>query len=741
MKGIRARLSRYLLGGALVLLFLGHGAQLWRIPLLEVLDAYFYDARVRVSAPGGVDERVVIIDLDERSLAAEGRWPWSRDKVAELVRRLVDDHGVAVLGFDVVFAEPDESSGIRVLEALARDRLRENRPFRDSLEALRPQLDFDGRLAETLKGRPVVLGFYFSNQEGVAAAGVLPQPAFPPGSFAGVGTRFARWSGYGANLPALQAAAAGAGHFNPLVDFDGVSRRVPLLVEYQGAYYEALALAMLRRYFGELRLVPGIPESEAGLEWLDLVAPSGETYRVPVDERAAALIPYRGGRGSFAYVSATDILQGRVAPDRLRGRIVLVGTSAPGLMDLRVTPVGSAYPGVEVHANLIAGILDGRVKERPSYVIGVETVLLLLAGVVLVLVLPRLSPLRASLFTLALLASVLLLNYLLWTRANLVLPLATSCTMILLLYAAHMAWGYFVEARSKRQFAGLFGQYVPPELVDEMARNPEHYSMEGRNETLTVLFSDVRNFTHLSEGMEPRELTALMNEYLGAMTQVIRRHRGTLDKYIGDAIMAFWGAPVADPEHARHAVLAALEMQATLRTLDGPFKARGWPPLAIGVGINTGLMTVGDMGSPVRKAYTVMGDAVNLASRLEGLTKTYGAGIIVGEATREQLPELVFRELDRVRVKGKDKGVGIYEPLGSRESLDAEALGHLQLWQQALRYYREQAWDQAELQLLQLEARAPDYAGLGRLYRERIARLRQQPPGPGWDGVTTFESK
>lgn len=740
MKGIRAKLSRYLLGGLLVLLFLGHGAQVWRIPLLEVLDAYFYDVRVRLSAPGGVDDRVVIIDLDEKSLAAEGRWPWSRDKVAELVRRLTDDYGVAVLGFDVVFAEPDESSGIRVLESLAKGKLKENKPYQESLRGLRSQLDFDRRLAETLKDRPVVLGFYFSTQGSTPAAGALPPPVFPPGSFEGIATGFTRWHSYGANLPDLQEAAAGGGHFNPLIDFDGVSRRVPLLVEYQGGYYEALALAVLRTYFGGITLQPGIPDASAGVEWLDLITTT-DTYRIPVDERAAALIPYRGPERSFVYISATDILKGKVAPEQLRGRIVLLGTSAPGLMDLRVTPVGSAYPGVEIHANLIAGILDGRIKERPPYVIGVEVLLLFLLGVGLALLLPRFSPMRASLLTLGALALLLGLNYSLWSAANLVLPLASGGAMVLLLYAANMAWGYFVEARSKRQFTELFGQYVPPELVDEMARNPEAYSMEGRNESLTVLFSDVRNFTHLSEGMNPKELSALMNEYLGAMTQIIRRHRGTLDKYIGDAIMAFWGAPVADPDHTRHAVLAALEMQTALRSLDEPFKARGWPPLAIGIGINTGVMTVGDMGSPVRKAYTVMGDPVNLASRLEGLTKTYGVGIIVGEGTKEQLPEIVFRELDRVRVKGKDSGVCIYEPLGSRESLSTESLGHLQLWQQALRYYHDQAWDQAELQLINLAAVASEYSFLCRLYQERLAHLRQNPPGPNWDGITTYQTK
>lgn len=740
MNGLKAKLSRYLLGGLLVALFLGHSAQVWRIPLLDVLDAYFYDVRVRLSAPGGVDERVVVIDLDEKSLAAEGRWPWGRDKVAELVRRLTDDYGIAVLGFDVVFAEPDDSSGIRVLESLAQGRLKENKPYQDSLKNLRAQLDFDQRLAETLKGRPVVLGFYFSNQDSTPAAGALPSPVFPRGSFDGVATAFTRWASYGANLPLLQKSAAGGGHFNPLIDFDGVSRRVPLLVEYQGDYYEALSLAVLRTYFGDMILQPGIPEASAGMEWLDLVTPGG-TYRVPVDNKAAALIPYRGPERSFAYISATDVLQGKVPPEQLRGRIALLGTSAPGLMDLRVTPVGSAYPGVEIHANLIAGILDRRIQERPPYVIGVDVLLLFLLGAGLALLLPRLSPLRGSLLTLGALGLLLGLNYGLWSSANLVLPLASGCVMVLLLYGANMAWGYFVEARSKRQFTELFGQYVPPELVDEMARNPEAYSMDGRNESLTVLFSDVRNFTHLSEGMNPKELSALMNEYLGVMTQIIRRHRGTLDKYIGDAIMAFWGAPVSDPEHARHAVLAALEMQVTLRNLDASFQQRGWPPLAIGVGINTGLITVGDMGSAVRKAYTVMGDPVNLASRLEGLTKTYGVGIIVGEATREQMPDFAFRELDRVRVKGKAKGVAIYEPLGPRAAMSQEDMASLERWLQALRYYREQAWDQAELQLINLGAAAPAYAGLCRLYQERLAHLRQNPPGPDWDGVTNYQSK
>ena len=356
------------------------------------------------------------------------------------------------------------------------------------------------------------------------------------------------------------------------------------------------------------------------------------------------------------------------------------------------------------------------------------------------MLLPLLSPIRASLLTALVLVLAVALNLSLWSSANLVLPLATVLLMTLLLFGVNMSWGYFVESRTKRQFTELFGQYVPPELVDEMARDPQAYSMEGRNVELTVLFSDVRGFTNISEGLDPQELTHLMNDYLGAMTEVIRKNRGTLDKYMGDAIMAFWGAPIADPENARHAVLTALAMQKELKKLAEPFRQKGWPELHIGVGVNTGMMTVGDMGSSVRKAYTVMGDAVNLGSRLESITKQYGVGIIVGPLTRERLTGFVFREIDRVRVKGKDEPVTIFEPLGLVGEVPEETLDQLKLWQHALRLYRAQDWDQAELQLYNLSRQAPE-TRLYQLYLERLAVWRKYPPDANWDGVTTFETK
>jgi adenylate cyclase len=281
---------------------------------------------------------------------------------------------------------------------------------------------------------------------------------------------------------------------------------------------------------------------------------------------------------------------------------------------------------------------------------------------------------------------------------------------------------------------------VPPELVDEMSQNPDKFSMEGESRELTVLFSDVRGFTTISEGLEPRELSNLMNEFLTPLTQVIYRHRGTIDKYMGDAIMAFWGAPLLDEQHARHALLAGLEMQATMKALEPKFQARGWPTLSMGVGVNTGRVSVGNMGSQLRVAYTVMGNVVNTASRLEGLTKQYGVGMIVGEETRAACPDVVFRELDRVCPKGKSDPLAIYEPIGLARQVDMARQHELSLWHQALKQYRAQQWDLAELQLINLQRAHPDSA----LYREflgRVAHFRRTAPGSGWDGTWVAESK
>jgi adenylate cyclase len=763
---LKQHVVRIALGLIITLLFVVHAAKIRnvQIGLVDQLDNIIYDARLRLTMPGGVDDRIVILDIDERSLdpRALGRWPWGRDKILVLLQKLFDKYGVVVAGFDVVFAEPDEGSGLPVLERLAKSRLKDVSSFQSALAELRPQLNHDARFASFLRGRPVVLGYYFNHDENALESGVLPAPVLEAGTFAGRSIGFISGRGYGANLREFQANAASAGHFNPRIDDDGVARRVPMLYEYKGGYYEALSLAMVRVYLGLRdaarsqsqtvtlpKITAGIAPDRfigskgySGLEWLEVGPLVGaQPLPIPVDDEVAALVPYRGPRGSFPYVSLADVYFDRVPPEKLKGKIALIGTSAPGLQDLRSTPVGSVYPGVEIHANLIAGMLDRNLKQKPPYMLGAEVLLLIVGGVVLSILVPFLSPLRATLVSLAALVLITGLNLGVWSGLSMVLPLAGSLLMIIGLFVINMAYGYFIEARGKRQFTELFGQYVPPELVDKMAEDPEKYNMEPRAAELTILFSDVRDFTRISETLSPEDLREYINEYLTEMSNIIRgSHRGTLDKYIGDAIMAFWGAPMEDKDHAKNGVLAALEMQRQCPALNRKFAARGWPPLKIGIGMNSGPVRVGDMGSKLRRAYTVMGDPVNVASRIEGRTKTYGVGILVGEATRRQVSNVVFREIDRIKVKGKEEAVTVYEPIGPESEVERKVLDELKLWHQTLRTYRAQQWDQTEVNLLNLQRMSPECT-LYRVYADKVAEYRRRPLPAEWDGVTVFEEK
>ncbi|MEN6584791.1 MAG: adenylate/guanylate cyclase domain-containing protein, partial [Sulfuricella sp.] len=629
-----------------------------------------------------------------------------------------------------------DSSGLNTLERLGRTEFKDIPQFQARLAQLRPQLDHDQLLARTLTKHPVVLGYYFTDFQG-RESGKLPEPAFGAGSFTDSSSVFVTARGYGANLAEFQRATGNAGHFTPFPDFDGVARREPMLIEYGGAYYEALSLAMVRTLYGAPP-IQAVIEQDSGGETLEGLRVG--KLKIPVDENVSALIPYRGKQGSYPYISASDVLHGRAGAGAMAGAIVLVGTTAPGLMDLRSTPVGAVYPGVEIHANLIAGMLDHDIKEKPAYMLGVDLAQTLLLGLLLAILMPTLNPVRASLLALGALLWTLAVNLALWQYANMVMPLAATVTMVLTLFVLGMSYGFFVEARAKRQISGLFGQYVPPQLVDEMSDDPGSFTMEGENREMTVLFADVRNFTSMSEGLDPKALSKLMNDYMTPMTRVIHQHRGTVDKYIGDAIMAFWGAPLADPDHARHAVTAALEMQHTLAALRPQFVARGWTDIRIGIGINSGMMNVGNMGSEFRTAYTVMGDAVNLGSRLEGLTKVYGVGIMVSEDTKNLLPDIVFRELDKVRVKGKDIPVSIYEPLGPAEKIDPSKLDELREFQRAVELYRTRQWDLAEACLQSLQQAAPQDT-LYPVYQQRIARFRANPPAADWDGTFVFLRK
>ena len=726
------------LGMAIVLLMLMHVAGVFPLSFIDKLEQFSYDARLNLLMPKTVDKRIVIVDIDEKSLKEQGQWPWSRNKLAMLVNQLFETYQINTLGFDVVFAEKDESSGLRNLEWLQQNDLKNDAQFTAAFKALKPSLDYDGAFANSLKNRKVVLGYYFLLNGNTQQVGELPMPpAFIAHSFDSTGNEFKEGTGFGANLSLLQQSAIYAGHINPSPDEDGITRKVPMLIKYADNYYASLAMAVAQIYLqAPLQAKEQIDVANAYpiLEMFRL-----GSRRVPVDKEVQALIPYRGQQGSFTYVSATDVLNNKLELNTLKDKIVLVGTTAAGLLDLRATPVQAAYPGVEIHANLVSGILDNNIKARPAYILGAEFALILLVGLLLTIKLPALNPLKATLLTLTVLTVVLTLIAICWVYANLVLPLAALLLMIGLIYFVNMSYGFFVESRGKRQLAGIFGQYVPPELVAEMAENPEKISLVGESREMTVLFSDIRGFTRIAEGLDPKQLTQLMSEFLTPLTQVIHSNRGTIDKYMGDAIMAFWGAPLRDNNHAAHALEAALQMQASLSQMNEKFIAKGWPKIEVGVGLNTGNMVVGNMGSSFRMAYTVMGDAVNLGSRVEGLTKFYGAPIIVTEFVKAQTPDMLYRELDLVRVKGKDNAVRIFEPMIAKKQATELILSELNHYHEALDCYRKQDWKKAEKHFLSLQQieNHPIYA----IYIQRIQAFKRTPPDENWGGIYHFETK
>ncbi|MBC8056239.1 MAG: adenylate/guanylate cyclase domain-containing protein, partial [Rhizobiales bacterium] len=482
----------------------------------------------------------------------------------------------------------------------------------------------------------------------------------------------------------------------------------------------------------------------------------GETRQaIPVDARAQVRVPFRGpggpGGGSFEYVSATDLLNQRVAPDHLKGKLVLVGSSAPGVYDQRATPVGEVYPGVEVHASLLSGLLDDRLPAEPDWASGAEVLQLLLVAGALVWALPRLREVRGAQLAGALIAALVAINVWAYRSHDLLLPLASALLLTALVYTGITVWSYIVEGRSRRSLARLFGSYVPPELVDEMARDPGRYDMRAENRELTVMFCDMRNFTRVAEVLPPEDVRGLVNSFFSTMTGAIREHRGTLDKYIGDAIMAFWGAPLKDAVHAGNATRAAVAMTQRLAALNADLRGRGLPEIGLGIGINTGTVCVGDMGSAMRRSYTVMGDAVNLASRIEALTRHYGVDVLVGEATREAAGEAVtgpgeawrWVEVDRVRVKGKRRPVTLFTPAVVPADRAAAFDEEMRLWRLALTSYRLQHWDETQRRLQGLLTAFADtqFAGLYRQLAERADHHRTTPPPADWDGAHTFDSK
>ncbi len=703
-------LIRILISTSVLVLFAMHVAGKPRFEAIDRMENYLYDVRVRMTMPGGIDSRIVIVDIDEASQVQLGQWPWERETLAGILDILFDDYKVNSLGFDVLFAEAGRGSG--------------NQAF-----------------AEAFIARNIVTGFVFKDslsQNEPEFTGKLPTPLIRNADLQGFSVPFVVAAGYTGSLPALQENALGGGFFDsPLVDSDGVFRRAPLLQRYRGDLYPTLALALVHAALDS----PPVGFKFAGNERRGIDLESfriGERY-IPVNEQAAVFIPFRGPQESFRFIPARDIVNKTAPAEWLADKIVLVGASAAGLLDLRSTPVGQRYIGVEVHANLVAGLLDGTIRQQPAWSNGLEFTLLFLIGALVALLLPKLSPQSSLLMVATILVATMAGNLWLFTAFNLVIPIASVIGYTLVAGVLQITYGFFVEQRNKRHLSQIFGQYIPPDVVEEIDASGAEVSLEGETRAMSVLFSDVRGFTTISEGLDARELTQMMNEFLTPFTRVIQEHRGTIDKYMGDCVMAFWGAPLEDKDHAKHALLAAFGMLQAVKSLDEAFAEKGWPSIRVGVGIASGDMNVGNMGSEFRVAYTVMGDTVNLGSRLEGLTKQYGVDIIVNKGTVADIPNYTFRELDLVRVKGKTKPVAIFEPVGATAELDKDALSTLSDYQEALAAYRCCDWEKSRLLFEKLTEQKGEL--LYNAYLDRIERFKQEPPPADWDGVFDHLSK
>lgn len=659
---------RLLTTGLLFALFAAHATGLFPLGAISHLENLAYDSRLRMTMPFTTDEDIVIVGVDEPSLAELGRWPWRRAQVGELVETLFERYRIRALGLDMVFAEPQDGQRVSTAENRAHSQWRSLGGWLESTETLSPERTADERLADTLRGWPVATAMLFREGDEAESVGVLPRSlmrweALPKGL-----DPLAAES-YTANIPVVADAVASGFAGNPLLDPDGHYRRVPLFQAHGGQVYPSLALRLAWMVSGGPPgepLTPGVGEKPLFSEYGVVIG----GRRLPLDRQAAVHVPYRGPRFSFPYVSAADVLNGDASAEALEDRVVLVGAWASRLAQVYATPVAPAMPNVEIQANILSGLLDGRVMQVPAFRSVVEVTVLALTGLLMTGAFLLFGGWGATAATLGILAAHTIGNLFAWQALSVVLPFASVALFILVLFVCQLLYSQIVESRSRAQLSTVFGQYVPRELVDEIAARPQSVSLAGESRHMTVLFSDIHGFSGIAEALNPRQLTHLMNEFLTAMTRVIHQRRGTIDKYMGDSVMAFWGAPLDAPDHARQAVLAALDMQAEMERLNERFAERGWPRLRLGIGLNTGHMSVGNMGSEFRMAYTVMGDAVNLASRLEGLTRRYGTGIIASQFTRAAVPEVRFMELGRANVRGREGPVTLYEPLGLPDQLD-----------------------------------------------------------------------
>jgi adenylate cyclase len=691
----------------------------------------------QVLQPREATERpVVIIDIDEQSLKSVGQWPWPRTRIADLISRLTQ-MGALVIAFDIVFAEPD-----RMSPSVAADE------FRDLDDATRTKLralpSNDAVFADALKNSRVVVG-----ESGLPFAVAQPDGARPPIGLATMGGDprpfLLNFPGLLRNVPQLEQAASGRGLFTIRAERDGIVRRVPIVMQAQGTVMPSLTLEMLRVASGSNTVL--IRSDRAGVQ--NAAVPG---FVIPTDRNGQLWIHF-APHDKARYVSAGDVLEGKVPADRVARRLVLIGTSAVGLLDSKTTPIDPVMPGVEVHAQVLESVLTQSVLSSPNYAIGVELIAALSLGIAIIWLAPILSPALLLAFGAAIIAITLGASWYFYQQAGLLFDATYPLLSSALVYLTLIFSNYISEQAQRRRIRSAFGQYLSPALVEQLAQSPEKLVLGGEEREMSILFSDVRGFTTISELYkdDPQGLTSLMNSFLTPLTNAIIDHKGTIDKYMGDAVMAFWNAPLHDERHEYNACEAALEMLHRVDTLNRQREQQAketgqrFIPIKVGVGINTGRCVVGNMGSDLRFNYSVLGDPVNLASRLEGQSKNYGLPIIIGSKTASGLRDkFAILELDCITVKGKTEPESVFTVLGRADVAGSENFGRLNhTVAEMLDRFRRQDFAGATDSIARCRE-IEDGFGIGHLldlYSERIRIFLQNPPPLDWNGVFVLDTK
>jgi len=719
-----------------------------RLPITEFIELKLYDLKFRYRGDRQPSPEVVIVAIDDASVKKVGRWPWSREVMAQLLSRLKEAKP-RVIGLDVIFAEAQETAAVTALQRLRRDLTQEGAATPQVLSLLvqeEKRADVDRQLARVIgQGTPTVLGFYFVDVGGKAVAPKIGE-ALGPKAVRASTYNLVRWldrdrrrlpimgaEGVEVNLPEITEMAAGGGYFNMVPDPDGTVRWLPLALSYGPDLFAPMTLVTLQHYRQKVPL--GLTLSNLGVVTVRL-----GREKIPVDRYGRMFINYLGPPGMFSTYSAAKVLDGSLPREALKDKLVLVGATAVGIFDLRVTPFSGICPGIEIQATVVDNILQRDFIRTPRNPFLSALFIVLVLGLIFGLTLPRLSPVGAIAFTLIVAQAYIALNYLAFRYYGLQLEVFYPLLAVAGVYTGITLQRFLAEERERVRLKKAFQSYVAPEVVNQIMRHPERLRLGGERRELSILFSDIRGFTSLSETMAPEALVEVLHDFLNPMSEIIVRYEGTIDKYIGDAIMALFGAPLDIPDHPQRACRTALEMVKTLRDLDREWAERGRPALKIGIGINSGMVSVGNMGSNRLFDYTAIGDNVNLASRLEGLNKFYGTEILISEATALQLGKgFSLREVDLVRVKGKKQPIAIFELLEEGPPEGKLAL-FLESYTKGLALFRDRQWTPAMEAFGAARDLNPHDALLNH-YLQVAQKFQQTPPGPEWDGVTTMVEK